>query len=532
MRYSELNQKVRFGKCLSKILNESLMKTQCYLLLFNLLFVISAHANHFAGADFHYRYIGDSTNIPNHYEITYSLLRDVAGLPAPQNINITAQSSCYANQSVSLSRDLSIPITTLMNLGNCVLTAVPVMVLEKYDYKGTIILSGTCQDWTFSTGTCCWQNTENFVGAPIFFSQIRLNNTLGPNSSPAFDSFPLLSACSGQRLKWSQWAVETEPDSVRFVLAAPMSALNTSVNYQPVYSATRPFNTTTPSPLLDGSSGMLEFLVGNRQGAFGFSVDVENWRLNPATNDWILVGTSNRTSQLLVVPSCAQTVVMGPQFDFSRFPNNTTGARKIQGFCGDTTLNVHFQGDVDCASISLDGSEFRLESPAGLPIPVIGAVGNCNPPYQTTQELVLQLGQPLNENGAYALTIKVGNDGDLFVNDCGFAMQAQAPIAVEVDNCPPTTFNLAEHSNTSLQWGAPMPNPSKGWFGLAYQNGSADFVTVEVNNAAGQTFFKTEQLLSEPSGRLEFSTTHWPAGIFVMTIQTTHAVWQKKILVQ
>ena len=507
------------------------MKSKFYLLIVCLACATFAQATHFAGADFYYRYIGDSTNIPNHYQITYVLLRDVSGSAAPQNIGITAASSCFPNQTATLPRDLTIPVTTLMNLGNCVQTAVPAIVLEKYVYSGTIVLSGSCADWTFSTGTCCWNTTTNFVGQPVFFSKIKLNNTLGTNSSPEFNSFPLMSACAGQKLKWSQSAIELEADSVRFAIVAPLRELNASVNFQPAYSASRPFSTNTPSPLLDATTGMLEFQVGNALGAFGFSVDVENWRFIPAANDWVLVGTSNRTSQLFVVSNCAQQVVMGPQLDFTRFPNNTTGERKIQGFCNDSTFSIHFQGPIDCGSISADGSEFRLLAPSGAPIPVIGTTANCNPLDQTTQELLLHLGIPLVENGSYFLTLRIGNDGDLFTNDCGFSMLAQAPVFVEVNNCPPTTFSLEGHLNTHLQWGAPTPNPASDWIRLPYHTAKAEWIAIEVTNMAGQIIMNTEVQLAETAGHLEFSTAQWPSGIFVMTISAGNKKWQKKILV-
>ena len=73
--------------------------------------------------------------------------------------------------------------------------------------------------------------------------------------------------------------------------------------------------------------------------------------------------------------------------------------------CGDSIIDLHFEIKIDCESVALDGSDFRMTNPLGQPIPIKRLEPSCDV-NKETQFIKVVLFKPLLVNGRYFLYSK------------------------------------------------------------------------------------------------------------------------------
>jgi gliding motility-associated-like protein len=124
--------------------------------------------------------------------------------------------------------------------------------------------------------------------------------------------------------------------------------------------------------------------------------------------------------------------------------------------CGDTAVDLYFEIKIDCESVALDGSDFRMTNPLGQPIPIKSLIPDCDV-NKETEYIKVVLFKPLLVNGRYFLYSKTGNDGNTLTNKCGFPMDEFDTLVIIVDNCvePVWKFEnvtVVDDNHINLQW--------------------------------------------------------------------------------
>ena len=82
--------------------------------------------------------------------------------------------------------------------------------------------------------------------------------------------------------------------------------------------------------------------------------------------------------------------------------------------CSPNTLQLELPALVQCSSIAVNGSDFRLNGPA--PVTITGATGNCS--NGLTRSITLQLSAPITQGGNYSVELLTGSDGNTLLSEC------------------------------------------------------------------------------------------------------------------
>ena len=235
----------------------SLLKNLWLVFLFlPLLISQKALATHAQSADITYQCLGN-----NQYQISVSFYRDCSGANAPNTINISvASASCNQNLNLNLTQipgtgndvtPICNTMTTVCNGGNS-------PGVEEYIYTGIITLPANCTDWVFSFSLCCRNNAINTIQNPgneNIYVEARLNNTVYTcNNSPTFSNAPVSFPCVGQTSCFNHGAYDADGDSLYYTLLAPATGPNTTVTYNPGYSANQPLQ-SNPATTFNTNNG-------------------------------------------------------------------------------------------------------------------------------------------------------------------------------------------------------------------------------------------------------------------------------------
>lgn len=84
--------------------------------------------------------------------------------------------------------------------------------------------------------------------------------------------------------------------------------------------------------------------------------------------------------------------------------------------CKPQSLLLVFRKPMLCSSVAADGSDFIISG--SYPVAVSGAHANCSGSQTTSKEIIIDLSQPLYQNGNFTLTLKMGNDGNTIFDEC------------------------------------------------------------------------------------------------------------------
>lgn len=438
-----------------------------------------AQASHTAGGSITYEYIGDSTGVPYQYCITLVLYRREQGIGLGPSYPVDITSSCFGSQTVTLTQPPGIPQGgTPRGDTNCIDQSDPgygSAKIEEYTYTGCVTLPGKCSDYVFSWDLCCRNsNITNLATYPSLYLESKLNNTLGPNTSPIFLNPGAKFFCVGQPFTWSQAASEPDQDSMVFTLAQPWSAANTPIAWAPGYSTQQPM-TTAGGFNFNSATGVFVF-TPTQPEVDVIKIVVEEYRFDTVFFSWLLVGTAIREMQIPILGACnpiastgvniSQGVTTGGvtseritvngdsligAFGVDSIADYGGGSAEIDviGYeCFDSIVKVKVNGDLKCSSISADGTDFRLIGPDSVLRPVIGINNNCKTTL-LTDEVDLYLHKPLDVNGDYLLQIKAGSDGNTIENECGYGVKEFFTIIIRVANCPKLKYDI---QNVSVEF--------------------------------------------------------------------------------
>lgn len=372
-----------------------------------------ARATHVSAAEILYEYTG----IPNRWLVTLKAYRDCSPGTATMP---TSTSICYHSPSLGISG--SFTVVLLPGSGQqvpptiCVPPGTQFQCYEEYVYQGTITLPQPATDWKFMWQLCCMNNAINTIQGPggiTFYTESTLNSVVAPtNNSPTFAFIPITRWCINNQYYYSQGTTEIDGDDIEYSLVSASNTTNslcpltaTPVTYINPYSPTNPISTVSGFGF-NTLTGVMDFVPNLLQIGL-VCVDVKEFR------NGIQVGSVRRVIQANVIAGCA---VIIPQFTgLQPLPNGLQG---INAYCGDTTLVLQLNTNIQCGSIV--PTDIRVTEVTGFPNPVINAQAiNCV--NNLTNTVGITIYNPLKA-GLNWLYTKVGNDGNTFLSECGSQM--------------------------------------------------------------------------------------------------------------
>jgi gliding motility-associated-like protein len=83
--------------------------------------------------------------------------------------------------------------------------------------------------------------------------------------------------------------------------------------------------------------------------------------------------------------------------------------------CAPDSVKVYFPKRILCNTIAPNGTDFSVSGPS--PVTVVAAYGNCI--NNKTDYIIVKFASPIGVGGTYQLTLKAGDDGSVFLDECG-----------------------------------------------------------------------------------------------------------------
>ncbi len=435
----------------------------------------SSRASHSAGGEIFYEYIGDSTGIPFQYKIKLVLYFDQSGVTAPSSVNVCYNSSCFSGGTLNINNS-NFSVQPIPNRFQCLLSTSPGYVdIGLGFYEDVITLQGKCADWTFSYSLCCRNsavgNLQNAASNQMII-QAKLNNTIGPNSSPVFLAPPQVNSCIGTEVKIAQATLEPDGDSLFYQNATPQAATGFCPNlnvmdipYDQGYSAAAPVTSST-GVQFNSRNGTLTFTPSISE-VDALRTSVSEYRFDTVAQVWLKVGEINRDFQIAIGQTC-KTSVVNMQI---QHPSDSTLPYE-QLFCGDSTLFVKTSSIFDCQTLT--PTDFALHDQNGhlLPIVATSLPQGCQAGF--AEFIGLHLNRTIYYDDTLTLVSRVGNDGNTLRNVCGFSLKEFDTLQFYVQDCQ-TGFSLAEEENRALEI---FPNPAREKLTVRFENAAARRLTL------------------------------------------------------
>jgi hypothetical protein len=472
---------------------------------------VASQATHIIGGDIQYKYVGDSSGVPNQYRIKLVIYREQsgAGMQPTETVQV-ASSSCGITQNVTVN--LSVPEFSAAVYGafDCIPQSSAVFTPMVRIYTGFVILSQQCPDYKMSWSLCCRPGGITGItgsGGVGFYFEAELNNTLGTNSSPEFLGSPIAYYCTGGYVSFDQGSSEINGDSLQFELVpARNNGPNNPVPYAAGYSFSQPINTSAIGPFtLDQKTGNISFMANTVETSV-IAIRVNEYRFDSTFFYWVKVGSSNREIQVTIAGNCNPIVNAGVALDPTApgWSLNSNGQPQSNATCGDTAINLRFVSPVVCQGIGID--DLRIYTNNGNIIPVKSLTNNCQ--NGLTSEILLTTLTPIIDGDYYIL---IGVNGITFdatplVNKCGKSVTSDTLGVVTVTGCPQSPYiqclNVVNcdssisnsgpykyYNSWSFTSNAPAFETrwsiANGWFA---SNSNSDSVIVYYNGIGGSNF--------------------------------------------
>ena len=137
-------------------------------------------------------------------------------------------------------------------------------------------------------------------------------------------------------------------------------------------------------------------------------------------------GTDGNT----ILDLCGNGVPVNEAVNFSVFPSLPEPMDSLEPVkCSPRQLWLHFKNPIDCSTVAENGSDFTITGPYSVSIEK--AFGNCSG-SEVANDIVLNLKQPLSQQGRFIITLKKGIDGNTIKNECGLETPEGSQLSFDV----------------------------------------------------------------------------------------------------
>ncbi len=470
-----------------------------FFLLLSTLLVLSrtSRANHLLGGELGYTYISTTGNVYT-YKVTLSFFADCAsnfpggayaalGIATPQ-IRLYNGATLVTSQNLAINNALSdIEITPVCpdEAGNTTCSNVnnPIPGIRIFVYEGIFTLTGESTDWKFafagqiSTTPATNAGRSNIIGnaninggSSLMYLEAKLNNTVGPNSTPLFSSLPTPFFCVNKHQNYSLGAIDPDGDDMTFGLVPAMETATTNITYYTPYTAVNPLPTLPGDYAFNGTNGQMTFTPSL----------VLNCVVVNAVNEYrngVLVGTSMREMTFVILDNCNNDAPEGPITNTENVSIVDINGQEMFQVCAGQTAVVSY----DINSFDPNGDNVTV-SWANLPDGAAILVDNNGTP----NPVVHFMWNVVNaEEGNYTFYITYTDDGCPLASSQTLAYTLQVvPFAEQFtgESIPPCHDTM-----NGKAWLLPQDNTGIEYDYYWYDNDD-NLLQTTINSVDGDTF--------------------------------------------
>ena len=188
--------------------------------------------------------------------------------------------------------------------------------------------------------------------------------------------------------------------------------------------------------------------------------------------------------------------------------------------CQQNKLYLPLQAMAHPGSISADGSDLKFHNSNGYPALISGArAKDFHASYTDTLELDIQF----LYDGFYEVQLLQGTDGNRLLDDCGYEMEGNTRIMIQVSNCPVAGFDDFDNKNHFSVY----PNPARSSITI---DGTTEVSAITIYNLTGQKVFETN--FKHSASEIQLTLKDKWNGLYYLEIQDSDGrVFTKKLVV-
>jgi gliding motility-associated-like protein len=198
----------------------------------------------------------------------------------------------------------------------------------------------------------------------------------------------------------------------------------------------------------------------------GFDLDTLQLTLNGSLipGNTYTVTAANGSDGNTLLDNCSNQIPAGQALSFTLMtPQPTPMDSMVPVGCAPNQLQLIFKDGILCSSVAADGSDFSVTGP--VPVTVSGVSMDCNASGYTSV-IRVNLSAPIQTGGPFRITLKQGDDGNTFYNECGLpsptsslnfttrdTVSAEAFKASVLEGCKNDTVDISYPSEDGVnQW--------------------------------------------------------------------------------
>ena len=265
----------------------------CFLILsiFN-----QVHASRAVGGELTYNYNSGSRQ----YEVTLTIYYNCAARsPLLNNYTVNYQSaSCGKQGTLTVSKTNEELVNPSCKVVKNTCEGGKAFGFKKVTYLGLFNPDTPCKDWLLSWVECN-RNAEittiNSPNSECIYLEALLNNLDAPgNSSPQFSATPVSIICSGETRTINYNVFDDNNSTLVMTLITPKTGPNSTVTYNPGYSATSPLTSNPPVSFSQNGGITVTPTIAGEQTVLAILVQEYN-------QNNVLIASVIRDAQMLVV---------------------------------------------------------------------------------------------------------------------------------------------------------------------------------------------------------------------------------------
>jgi len=198
----------------------------------------------------------------------------------------------------------------------------------------------------------------------------------------------------------------------------------------------------------------------------GFDLDTLQLTLNGSLipGNTYTVATANGSDGNTLLDNCSNPIPVGQSLSFTLVaPLPTPMDSMVPIGCAPNQLQLIFKKGILCSSVAANGSDFSVTGP--IPVTVSGVSMNCDASGYTSI-IRVNLSAPIQTSGNFRITLKQGDDGNTFYDQCGLptptshldfttsdTVDAAAFKASVLEGCKTDTVDISYPSGDGVnQW--------------------------------------------------------------------------------
>ena len=441
------------------------------------------YASHAAGLELAY------TKLPGNpgqelYQFTVTFYRNCNGIAAPPSFPLRARSNSLGVNNTNAVSLTQVGCQFPDNLLNC--TDATFLCYQECVYRGTLDLASlsptpNATDWEFAVQECCrpgavaarpdnitpgWQWVEaglNNVDFPLGNNSPYWHNSMPIAPTQPTINFLFRTMCEGNFYTFDQSVVQPDAgDTVIYSFIQPFDINGTAATYIGGYSLANPFPFAATPGFNINANGIIDVIptapTNPADNIYVITIKATEMRKKNVVVNGVItpifkeIGFVTRDLTLYVDPPATC------KFDSAHpWPTGVT--------CGADSMVVKFRSKpndwsrVRCASISADGSEFRILDSSFTPprpISVLSANWVCGS-GQNTGSVTLRLAEKLHYDNDYYLFLKKGTDLDVLESECGFLEPEFSGTKINIIGTTPVSLNVPPRLTICLPQENPFP---------------------------------------------------------------------------